>query len=78
MIALARREFKRGSNVAIFKQRLVLKYLLTRRSGSQKIENIPHPNAHAAKDRTSRAYLWIDRYPVKLIHRSQLRPATPR
>jgi hypothetical protein len=69
MIALARRVFKCGGNVACFKQWIICENFLAGCSGSKQVKHVPDADAQPPQAGTSAALVRIDRYTVYFAHR---------
>lgn len=68
VIALVRRVFEGGRDILRFQHRVILKDFLMARSGSQQIEDGPHPDTQTPEARAAAALLWIDGDAVSLGH----------
>ena len=68
MIALARRVFKRGGNVACFEQRIICKNFLASCPGGKQFKRVPDPDAYATQAGASAALARINGYAVYFAH----------
>jgi hypothetical protein len=70
MVTLTSCIFQNGDNVFRFKIGVILKHLLVRGAGSEKIQDILDPNAQPPNAWASSADAGGDRYPVQFAHLS--------
>jgi hypothetical protein len=69
MIALTGRIFKRGSNVAVFKQRIIRKNFLASCSRCEQVKHITNPYAQPTQAGTPAALVRVEGYTVYFAHR---------
>src|ERR1019366_4756395 len=68
-VALTRRVFERGGDVAGFQQRVIAENFLAARPGGEQGEHVLDADAQAAQAGTASALVRIDPYAVEFAHR---------